>query len=156
LELKTPLDLTHLNPPLVVVPIQGWNKIAQKGLRFAINMSTDVYVLQVKIGEQIEDLRPQWCQLVERPMQELGLPVPHLSVMESPYRQIFRPILDFISDLAEKNPERYIAVLVPELVEGHWYHYLLHNQRAALLKGLLLVKGNRKINVVNVPWYMTE
>ncbi len=156
LELKTPLDLTHLNPPLVVVPIQGWNKIAQKGLRFAINMSTDVYVLQVKVSEHIEDLRPQWCQLVERPMQELGLPVPHLSVMESPYRQIFRPILDFIADLAQKNPERHIAVLVPELVEGHWYHYLLHNQRAALLKGLLLVKGNQKINVINVPWYLTE
>jgi len=156
LELKTPLDLTHLNPPLVVVPIQGWNKIAQKGLRFAINMSTDVYVLQVKVGEHIEDLRPRWCQWVERPMQELGLPVPHLRVMESPYRQIFRPILDFINDLAEKNPERHIAVLVPELVEGHWYHYLLHNQRAALLKGLLLVKGNRKINVINVPWYLAE
>ena len=89
-------------------------------------------------------------------MQELGLPVPHLRVMESPYRQIFRPILDFINDLAEKNPERHIAVLVPELVEGHWYHYLLHNQRAALLKGLLLVKGNRKINVINVPWYLAE
>jgi amino acid transporter len=156
LELKTPLDLTHLNPPIVVVPIQGWNKIAQKGLRFAINLSTDVHVLQVKIGDQSEDLRASWCHLVERPVQELGLPVPKLTVIESPYRLVFRPILDFVAGLAEKSPDRYIAVLIPELVEGHWYHYFLHNQRAAVLKGLLLLKGNQRINVVNVPWYLKE
>jgi amino acid transporter len=156
LELKTPLDLTHLNPPIVVVPIQGWNKIAQKGLRFAVNLSTDVHVLQVKIGDTSEDLRASWCQLVERPVQELGIPVPKLTVMESPYRLVFRPILDFVTGLAEKYPDRYIAVLIPELVEGHWYHYFLHNQRAAVLKGLLLLKGNQRINVVNVPWYLKE
>ena len=153
LELKTPLDLTHLNPPIVVVPIQSWNKIAQKGLRFAINLSTDVYVLQVKIGES-EDLRASWCHLIEGPILELGLPVPKLTVVESPYRLLFRPILDFVTGLAEKYPDRYIAVLIPELVEGHWYHYFLHNQRAAVLKGLLLLKGNQRINVVNVPWYL--
>ena len=42
---------------MVVVPIQQWNKIAQKGLRFAINLSTDVHVLQVKVGDKSEDLR---------------------------------------------------------------------------------------------------
>jgi hypothetical protein len=45
-ELKTPLDLSHLTPPIVIVPIQQWSKIAQKGLRFAVNLSTDVHVLQ--------------------------------------------------------------------------------------------------------------
>ncbi len=156
LELKTPLDLTHLEPPMVVVPIQSWNKIAQKGLRFAINLSTDVDVLQIKVGDKTVDLRGEWCQLVERPVQELGLPVPKLTVIESPYRTFYKPILDFVSALAEKNPRRNIAVLIPELVEGHWYHYLLHNQRAAVLKALLLVKGNQRINVVNVPWYLQE
>jgi hypothetical protein len=40
-------------------------------------------------------------------------------------------------------------------VERHWYHYFLHNQRAAVLKALLLLKGNQRITVVNVPWYVT-
>jgi len=52
------------------------------------------------------------------------------------------------------NPGRQIAVIVPELVERHWYHYPLHNQRAELLKALLLVKGSRNIVLINVPWYI--
>ena len=79
---------------------------------------------------------------------------PKLTVIESPYRHVFRPILDFVLDLEQKYPDRYIAVLIPELIERHWYHYFLHNQRAAVLKALLLVKGNQRINVINVPWYL--
>ena len=54
-----------------------------------------------------------------------------------------------------KNPGRQIAVIVPELVEGHWYHYLLHNQRAELLKALLLVNGRPNIVLISVPWYLS-
>jgi hypothetical protein len=156
IELDTPLDLTQLQPPIVVVPLQGWSKVAEKALRFAINLSTDVYVFQVRTGEQMPDLRKLWCHMVEVPADELGVPVPKLVVVDSPYRQLFRPILDFVADLEAKYPDRYLAVLIPELVERHWFHYFLHNQRAAVLKGLLLVKGNQRISVVNVPWYLTS
>jgi hypothetical protein len=154
LEQDTPLDLTHLEPPIVVIPLNHWNKIANKGLRFAINLSTDIHVLQVKTSDKSDDLSGSWCHFVEVPAQELGVPVPKLTVVESPYRYIFRPILDFVNDLASEHPERYIAVLIPEMVERHWFHYFLHNQRAAVLKGLLLVNGNQRINVINVPWYI--
>jgi hypothetical protein len=43
--------------------------------------------------------------------------------------------------------------LIPELVERHWYHYFLHNQRAEWLRALLLAKGNQRVILVNVPWY---
>ena len=49
---------------------------------------------------------------------------------------------------------RQLAVLIPELVERHWYYYFLHNQRAAVLKALLYVRGSERIAVVNVPWYI--
>jgi len=153
--LDRPLNLAHLEPPIVVVPLQGWTKIAEKGLRFAIHLSTEVHALQVRVSEKSEDLRDSWVHLIEGPTLELGLPVPKLSVVESPYRQLFTPILDFVNDLARKNPNRYIAVLIPELVERHWHHYFLHNQRAAVLKALLFVKGNQRISVINVPWYLT-
>jgi hypothetical protein len=39
-------------------------------------------------------------------------------------------------------------------VQRRWYHHLLHNKRAAVLKGLLLLKGNQRIVVINVPWYL--
>ncbi len=152
--LDTPLDLALLKPPIVIIPLQSWSKIAEKALRFAINLSTDVHVVQVRIGDTSDDLSGRWCHLVEQPVLELGVPVPKLTVIESPYRLVFRPILDFVNDLAEKNPDRHIAVVIPEMVERHWFHYFLHNQRAALLKGLLLLKGNQRINVINVPWYI--
>ncbi len=155
IELQAPLNLSRLNPPVVVVPLQGWTKIAEKGLRFAIHLSTEVHALQVRVSERTADLRDSWTHLVERPALELGVPVPKLTVVDSPYRQLFQPILDYINEIEKKYPDRYIAVLIPELVERHWYHYFLHNQRAEILKALLLFKGNQRISVVNVPWYLT-
>ena len=154
IELHTPINLTHLEPPIVIVPLQGWNKIAEKGLRFAIHLSTEVHALQVRVSEGSEDLRKSWVHLIEGPALELGLPVPKLTVVDSQYRRLFRPILDFVNEIEQQHPGRYIAVLIPELVERHWYHYILHNQRAAVLKALLLLKGNQFISVVNVPWYL--
>jgi len=54
----------------------------------------------------------------------------------------------------KKSGKRQIAVLVPELVVKHWYENLLHNQRANLLKLILLVKGNENVVVINIPWYL--
>jgi amino acid transporter len=151
--LKTPLNLTHLQPPVIVLPIQGWNKIAHKGLHFALSLSPDVHAVQVKVGDKVPDLASSWCRLVEMPAQELGLPAPTLTVIDSPYRLLYAPLLDFISSIEKRYPDRFITILIPELVEHHWYHYFMHNQRAAVLKALLLLKGNQRITVVNVPWY---
>ncbi|HEY6344595.1 MAG TPA: APC family permease [Bryobacteraceae bacterium] len=154
-ELDRPWDLTHVKAPIVVVPLREWSKIAEKALCFAINMSTDVHALQVRGNDdEIGDLREHWCHLVETPALELGLLPPKLTVVQSPYRQLFRPILDFVAQIELEHPDRYIAVLIPEMVERHWRHYFLHNQNAAVLKTLLLVKGNQRISVVNVPWYL--
>lgn len=152
--LSTPLDLTRLQPPVVVMPLQGWSKIAAKALRYAMNMSTEIHVVQVKIGDRAEDLRECWTHLVETPALELGVQPPKLTVVESPYRLIFTPILIFIGELENKFPDRYITVLIPELVERHWYHYFLHNQRGTILKALLYLKGNQYITVLSVPWYL--
>ncbi len=48
-----------------------------------------------------------------------------------------------------------IAVAIPTMVEGHWYHYFLHNhQRGEALTAMLLLSGDRRINIINVPWYL--
>jgi hypothetical protein len=117
-------------------------------------LSNEIHVLQVKNSDKAEDLQSRWCQLVEDPALELGVLPPKLTVVQSPYRMLFGPILSFIEKIEMENPDRYIAILVPELIERHWSHYFLHNQRAAVLKALLLVKGNQRISVINVPWYI--
>jgi len=50
----------------------------------------------------------------------------------------------------------YIAVIVPELVETRWYHFILHNQTAAIIKAYLLFSGFRRVVVINVPWYLSD
>ena len=151
-----PLELSGLRQPLVVVPILRWDKVAQKGLRFAFILSADVQGLHIDCGEGSKQLRANWSSFVEEPAKKAGLPIPKLVVLNSPYRFIINPILDYVLELEEKNPDREIAVLVPELVVQRWYHYLLHNQRAAWLKALLLLKGNQRIIVIDVPWYLSS
>ena len=90
---------------------------------------------------------------MEGPAKRAGLAAPPLVVLPSPYRFVITPILDYILELERSNPGRQIAVLIPELVERHWYHYCLRNQRAERQKALLAAKGNRQVILVNVPWY---
>jgi hypothetical protein len=139
---------------VVIVPLRGWTKVAEKAMRFAVNMSPDVHALQVRASERTPDLRDSWVHLIEDPALELGIPVPKLTVVESPYRLLYRPILDFVGEIEREFPDRYVTVLIPEMVEQHWFHYFLHNQHAAVLKALLFVRGNQRINVVNIPWYL--
>ena len=94
-------------------------------------------------------------RLVAEPVKKAGGTPPNLVTLPSPYRLIITPILDYVTETAAQNPGREIAVIVPELVERHWYHYPLHNQRAELLKALLLLKGSRNIVLINVPWYIS-
>src|SRR5215471_16882995 len=151
---RTPLEIGPLNPPLVVLPVQHWSNIVQKSLRFAIKISRDILALHVNAGEATEILKDEWIRLVEEPAQKAGVAIPRLVVLQSPYRLILAPIVEHVLELERTHPDQQIAVLIPELVERHWYHYFLHNKRASVLKALLLLKGNRRIVVINVPWYL--
>jgi DNA-binding transcriptional regulator YiaG len=141
------------DPPLAVLPVQSWSLITAKALRFAMNISPDVLAIHIECEESEEVLR-QWEEHVARPAREAGRPEPQLKMVPSPFRYVITPIVDYILRLECEHPGRTLAVVIPELVESRWYHYLLHNQRASLLKALLLVKGDRRIVVVNVPWYL--
>jgi amino acid transporter len=141
------------NPPIVLLPVQSWNQIAAQALRFALNLSAEVRAVHIECPES-EALVKQWQVQVARPARESGLQEPELVVLASPYRKTVSTIVNYTLDLANKNPGCTVAVVIPELVESRWYHYLLHNQRASLLKALLLVKGDGRIVVINVPWYL--
>lgn len=148
------LDTSQLMPPIVVLPIPEWNRVTAKALRFALSLSTEVYCIHVKNEEGDESLETQWKTSVADPMQKAGLPEPKFIQIESPTRRVIAPILDQIEQLERDHPERQLMVLLPELVESRWYYYLLHNQRAAALKTLLYLRGNPRVVVGNVPWYL--
>ena len=79
---------------------------------------------------------------------------PQLHLLPSPYRFVIIPIVQFVLELAKKNPGRNIVVVIPELVEDRWYEYFLHNQRGRLLEWVLLARGNECIFTVSAPWYV--
>jgi amino acid transporter len=150
-----PLDLAGLEPPIVVVPVEGWNLLAEKALRFALRLSPDVLAVHVGVSEEKQQaLRELWAQEVEEPARRHGLPAPRLVVLASPYRRFFGPLIEFVERLEEEHPSRPIAVVIPELVERHWYESLLHNHRAEVLKARLLLKDNERVVLINIPWYL--
>jgi amino acid transporter len=149
----TPLRLTGLEAPIVVIPMARWDKITEKAMRFGMLMSPVVKVIHVD-SDDADALGVVWEQMVLKPVREAGHAEPELVTVTSSYRTILSPLMDYVLQLEEENPGRKIAVLLPELVVRHWWENLLHNQRVQLLKLLLLLKGNQRIVVVNIPWYL--
>src|SRR5581483_1356682 len=116
----------------------------------------EIHVLQVLSEEmKTEDLTHSWRERVEEPVRRLNRQPPLLIVRPSTYREFFGPSLDYLKEVSQKNPHRQIAVLVPELVEKRWYHFLFRH-RATLLKGLLILRGGPQIVIITVPWYVSD
>jgi amino acid transporter len=152
---REPLEIAAVKPPMVVLPVYRWSKPIQKGLRFAFTISADIHVVHVCKEDQKEQLKDEWASLVEEPARRAGLPVPKYVELQSPYRLVITPVVDYVLMLQVENPDRQIVLIVPELIELHWYHYFLQSNRGELLKGLMLLRGNQRVAIVNVPWYLT-
>ncbi len=75
-----------------------------------------------------------------------------LTVLDSPYRDITGPVLDYVAALRRDAPRDLVAVYIPEYVVGRWWEHLLHNQTALRLKARLLFQ--RQVMVTSVPWQL--
>jgi len=149
-----PLEITNRRHPLVVVPIFQWSLISQKALQFAMTISDDVTAIYVESQQHADTLPGEWRSRVEEPTRRAGRKAPQLVVVKSPYRFVVGPIIDFILDVERHHPQRTIAVVLPQLVQRRWYHYFLHNHYGELMAALLLLKGERRVVIVDVPWYI--
>ncbi len=150
----TPIHTGNLAEPLIIVPLDRWTRITEKGLRFAMKLSDHVQAIHVDAEECADEVCQMWERNVAGPLTAVGKPVPKLVLLTSPYRFVLMPLVDHILEVEHAHPDRQIAVLVPELVVKHWWQAPLHNQRAQVLKVLLLVRGNQRIIVINIPWYL--
>lgn len=148
------MRVDNLVEPFVIVPFDRWSRITEKGLRFALKISDQVQAVHVDAEDCCDEVRQMWQQNVAAPLLESGKVVPELILLSSPYRFVIAPLVEYILKVERDHPDRQIAVLVPELVVKHWWETPLHNQRAQLLKLLLLVRGNQRIIVINIPWYL--
>jgi amino acid transporter len=91
-------------------------------------------------------------QLVHK-WEDSDITVP-LKVIASPYREITRPVLDYVRRISKESPRTVVTVYIPEYVVGHWWEQVLHNQSALRLKGRLLFMPN--VMVTSVPWQLNS
>jgi amino acid transporter len=150
----TPMRIQHLNEPLIIIPLDRWSRMSEKALRFAMKLSDEVQAVHVDAEEGYAEVQRMWQRNVAGPFKEAGRIAPELVLVESPYRFVLGPLVDYILKVESECPHRQVAVLVPELVVKHWWQTPLHNQRAQVLKLLLLMRGNQRIMVINIPWYL--
>ncbi|MGQ7296496.1 APC family permease [Quadrisphaera sp. KR29] len=99
------------------------------------------------------DVEPEETAALQRRWDELDLPVP-LKALASPYREITRPIVQYVRDLRRESPRDLVVVYIPEYVVGHWWEQVLHNQTALRLKGRLLFTPG--VVVASVPFQLSS
>jgi amino acid transporter len=128
-----------------VVLISSWHKATQRALLFAKATKPDTLTaLTVNVDDsETRALMREW--------QELNISIP-LKVIESPYREITRPVVDYIKQLRRSGPRDVVNVYIPEYVVGHWWENVLHNQSSLRLKGRLLFEPS--VMVTSVPWQL--
>jgi amino acid transporter len=129
---------------VVLVPIGGIQRAVVKALRYARSLGADVRAVYVELDPASANaLRGQW----DRWGQGVAL-----AVLESPYRSLLEPLLDYIEQIQREDPAAYVTVILPEFVPHRLWQHLLHNQHALLIKGALLFRPN--VVVTSVPFHL--
>ena len=154
--LSEPFIASHVEEPIVVMPIDRWSRISEKALAFALSLSVDVRCVHIQTGEEEDQISKDWQRLIEAPLDAANKPKPRLIVVKSNFRYILQPLVNYVLSICTADEQQRVCVLVPELVVRHWWENVMHNRRADLLKVLLLLHGNRNIVVINIPWYLDK
>ncbi len=154
------LDLRDRVPPVALVPIKRWDRLSRQAIQYALRLTPDITALHVTTMEGPEAdreetaLRQEWREFVEEPARRAGLPVPRLLLMPSQFRSVVAPLLKGIQYCREHLPDRPVMIVLPELVEGRWWGYLMHAHRERRLRAQMLRHGGAGIGVMSVPWQL--
>ncbi len=154
------MDLRDHAPPVVVIPLERWDRMAQQAVQVAARLSPDVTALHLTDldGPDAEAhefrLRHEWARFVEQPARDSGLPPPTLLIEPSPYRSVLAPLLREIEALRRRCPGRPVVVVMGELAGARWWESLLHTRRAQRLRAQVLRHGGPDVSVLLVPWQL--
>jgi amino acid transporter len=136
--------------PRVVVPISGVHRGDIDAVNFARSISEDVTAVYIELEPDAgQRIRARWAQL---------WPDVSLVIVPSPYRSIVGPLLDFLDETDAQHDDGQLAtVVLPEFIPAKWWHGLLHNQTAWLLKAALLYRrrhlGFQRV-IIDVPYHL--
>jgi len=132
---------------LGIVLVSTIHKPTLRALSYARAFRPDqLEALTVSVDrDEAAELRDRW--------EEYGIEVP-LKIIDSPYREVTRPVVEYVRSIRRESPREIVAVFIPEYVVGHWWENLLHNQSALWLKSRLLFTPG--VMVISVPWQLTS
>lgn len=130
-----------------IVLVSKIHKPTLRALAYAKLMRSDrLEALSISVdAAETKALRDEW--------ERRGINVP-LKILDSPYREITRPVIEYVKGLRRESPRDVVSVIIPEYVVGHWYEHLLHNQSALRLKGRLLFTPG--VMVTSVPYQLVS
>jgi amino acid transporter len=138
---QTPIMPLHHT---VIVPCAGITKAVAGALVYATTISDDVRAVAVNVEPPVtEKLRKDWEEW------DIGVP---LVVLDSPYRSVLRPLVNYVESLRLSEPGELVTVVVPEIVPGKWWQHLLHNKTAFYIRTAFLFKPN--VVVTSVPYHL--
>ncbi|MFZ9212831.1 MAG: APC family permease [Candidatus Nanopelagicales bacterium] len=128
-----------------IVLVSKMHKPTMRAIYYArATRPSTLEAITVRANEkETEELVKQW--------QNLEIPV-QLKVLDSPFREVTKPILDYVKSIRRESPRDAISIFIPQYVVGHWWEQLLHNQSAIRLKSRLLFTPG--VMVVSVPWQL--
>jgi amino acid transporter len=130
----------------VLVPISGVHRAVVQAVEYANTLSADVRAIYVNTDPLVTGrLRADW--------DRWGQGVP-LVVLDSPYRSLLEPLLEYIQQVEAESADDFVTVVLPEFVPAKWWHHLFHNQRALLIKGALLFEPHTV--VTSVPFHLAQ
>lgn len=156
-----PLVIGASEAPLVLVATRGWDRLTDKAVRFALQISPDVVAVHLLDldGEDDDEgasqrLRDAWERDVAEPARAAGLNPPRLMLLQATFRRIHAPLLRLVERLRRDQPGRTVAVLVPTVAKTHLWQHLLHTHNAARLSHALMRFGGDGVVVVTIPWHL--
>jgi hypothetical protein len=145
LSVKKDANRSGIQRHRVILPISGVHEGTLAALSYARALSDDVTAVYVSIDpEEAESIRSKW--------EVWGEDV-RLVILDSPYRLLLEPLLDYIGEVsAKRQPREMITIVVPQFIPHTWWHNLLHTQTATWLRFALLFK--RGIVITDVPYHV--
>ncbi len=128
----------------VLVPISGINQPVRTALQYAMSLSPKVQAVYIGMDDAAtKRMQSSW---------EAWNPGVELIVLQTPYRTIVAPLMEYLDVIKKERGDDLVTVVLPEFVPNRWWHHLLHNQTALLLKGALLFR--RDVIVTDVPYHL--
>jgi amino acid transporter len=154
------MDLRDHAPPVILIPLERWDRRAHRAVHVAARLSPDIVALHLTelagpdADEHETRLREEWARFVEQPAAAVGLPAPRLIIESSPYRSLLAPLLREAAALQKRHPRRPVVVVLSELAGGRWWEAVLHTRRTQRLRGQVLRHAGPDVSVLVVPWQL--